>query len=443
MILFVSDSGESLSIVYRLRKEGVDAQIYIHNPNSRKNYDGILEKVPIGELRKKAFQADLIIFDITRPNRKEKHDIAVLKMFGIKTSNNCVFGPVADKLKKYVKVIGASAFTEEIEMDRKKGSDIAKKIGLETPEVHEFKNLKDGKAFLKGRHDLWVLKPFANQALDLTYVEKYPGELLAKMDGELPQRLNEDKVEYMLQKVIDGVELDIEGWFDGKDFVHFNHTIEEKRLMNGNLGPAIGSANNTVWIKKKSNFLLDEIKKMAPFLKQANYIGPIDFNCIVSEKDHKPYFLEYTPRCGFDALYCLLSLINGSLKDFFTKDFKADFQEGYVSSVRLTIPPYPYASKELLEDFAKNVPIEGKIDNFPFFWMEDIFQNGNGLACAGSDGVLGVVTGRGQSLGEAWGKVYQNVKRLRVGGYMQYRSDGIRTAEKRLTMLKDWGVEVN
>jgi len=443
MILFISNSGESLPIAWRLKKEGVDCQVYIHSPDCRRDYDGILEKVPIAELRKKAFKADMVIFDITRPNRKEKQDIAVLKMFGVKTGNDYVFGPVADKLKKHVKVIGSSTFTEEIEMDRKKGSDLAKKIGLQIPEAHEFKNIEEGKAFLKGKHDLWVLKPFGNQALDLTYVEKYSGELLAKMEGELPSRLESDKFEFILQKVIDGVEIDIEGWFDGKDFVHFNHTLERKRLMNGDLGPAIGSQNNTVWIKRKGNFLLDEMKKMTPFLKEANYIGPIDFNCIVSEEDHKPYFLEFTPRFGYDALFCLLSLVRGPLKNFFLKDFKVDFQNGYVSSSRITIPPYPYLGKDLLEDFAKDVPIEGKIDDFPYFWMEDVYKNGNGLACAGSDGVLGVVTGRGESLGESIGNVYRNIDRLKIGSYMQFRTDVGKKARRSIETLNEWGIEVN
>lgn len=443
MILFISNSGESLPIAYRLKKEGLDCQVYIHSPDCRRDYDGILEKVSIGELRKKAFKAEMVIFDITRPNRKEKQDIAVLKMFGVKTGSDYVFGPIADKLKKHVKVMGASTFTEEIEMDRKKGSDLAKKIGLSIPEAHEFKNLEEGKAFLKGKHDLWVLKPFGNQAIDLTYVEKYPGEVFAKMQGELPSRLDSDKFEYILQKVIDGVEIDTEGWFDGKDFVHFNHTVEEKRLMNNNLGPAIGSQNNTVWVKKQSDFLLNEIKKIVPFLKEANYIGPVDFNCIVSEEDHKPCFLEFTPRFGYDALFCLLSLVKGPLKNFFLKDFKVDFQNGYASSSRISIPPYPYLGKELLEDFAKDVPIEGKIDDFPYFWMEDVYGNGRDLACAGSDGVLGVITGRGESLGEAWGRVYQNIKRLKIGSYMQYRTDGPRKAERVLQALSEWGIQVN
>lgn len=442
MIFFISNSGEALPIVYRLRKEGVHAEIYIHVPDCRHNYDGILPKVSIADLRKTAFKADLIIFDSSRPNRKEKQDIALLKMFGCKTNSDNVFGPVADKLKKYIKVIGASAFTEAIEMDRKLGTDIAKKIGLEIPETHEFKSFAEGKAFLRGNRHLWVMKPFANQALDLTYVEKFPGELLAKMDGELSQRLNEDKIEYILQRVIEGVEIDIEGWFDGREFVHFNHTIEEKRLMNNNLGPAIGSQNNTVWIKRKSDFLKDNLLKMAPMLKEANYIGPVDFNCIISEEDHKPYFLEFTPRFGYDALYCLLSLIDGSLKDFFLKDFRVKFYDGFVSSQRLTIPPFPYTSKELLQSFAKDVPVLGKMDHYPFFWMEDVYKNA-GLACAGSDGVLGVVTGRGHTLGESVAAVYRNLDKIKVGSYLQFRTDLGKAAKRRLETLREWDLEVD
>ena len=431
MILFISNSGESLPIVFRLRREGTDARIYIHNPRYRKNYDGIIPKVKAGELKKVVKKADIIVFDITRANERTKQDIVLLKMFGLKASTSSVFGPVGDKLRKDHRVIGAAA--EEIELDRHKGLDLAGKMGFAVPEHHEFNSLSKGLKFLKGGKDLWVFKPENNQDLDLTYVEKFAGEIAAKMADEWNTRIG-DKCEYILQKKIEGAEVSTEVWVGPKGPEHFNRTFEDKRLMTGNLGPAIGSQSNTVWIEDDlSSVGIPEMFKMAAYLKTNNYIGPCDANLIISKG--VPYFLEWTPRFGYDAIYCLFELIKGKLTNFFEKDFKVNFHSGYAASQRLSIPPFPYADKKLLLEFAKDVTIQSELSKMPRFWGQDIYENIGHLACAGADGILGVVTGRGDSLGAAWGQVYGALDKMKICSYLQFRPDGFKSAEKRTALF--------
>ena len=128
MILFISNSGESLPIVYRLRREGTDARIYIHTPRYRQNYNGIIQKVSPNNLKKTVKKADIIVFDITRANERTKQDILFLRTFGLKASEPSVFGPVADKLKKDHLVIGAGAIADTLELQRSKGVELAQKM---------------------------------------------------------------------------------------------------------------------------------------------------------------------------------------------------------------------------------------------------------------------------------------------------------------------------
>lgn len=432
-ILVMSNSGEFLPIVWRLKRGGVDAGIYVHNPQYRSNYNGILQKVSLSNLKKTLRKADMVIFDITHPNEKSKQDRALLKMFGLKIGTPTVFGPVADKLKKDHKVIGASTITEELELDRRKGMELAKKMGFAIPEFHDFKSLKEGAKFLQNRKDLWVFKPHNNQDLDLTYVEKFSGELMTKLLDEYALRLP-DKFEFLLQKKIDGTEVSTEVWVNSQGPVHFNHTIEAKRLMNADLGLAVGSQSNTVWIKKDSDNIAKSLSKMASYLKTEGYIGPCDVNCVV--RDSVPYFLEWTPRFGYDALYCLLTLIKGKLSNFFLKDFNVDFHTGYAVSQRLSIPPYPYAEPKLRSIHAKDVSIKGRLEDYPQMWFQDIYSDSGKLKCAGSDGILGVVTARGESLEEAWGRLYNAIKKIKVCSYIQYRTDGLAVAQRRMKGLK-------
>ncbi len=428
----MSNSGESLPIVWRMKREGADVGIYIHSPRYRKNYRGIMPVIPFADLKARLKNAELVIFDITHPNHKEKQDIALLKTFGLKVGSPSVFGPVADKLAKDHKVIGASALTEELELDRNKGIELAEKMGFAIPEMHVFKQLKDAAKFLKGRKDLWVFKPENNRDLDLTYVEKFPGELLTKILDEYTQRIGQ-KCDCILQKKIDGAEVSSEVWIaDGP--VHINQTIENKRLMNADLGPAIGSQSNTVWFKKDaSGVIVGPLTKMAFYLSSNGYRGPCDANTII--KGGVPYFLEWSPRFGWDALYGLLTLIKGKVTDFFLNDFKVDFHDGYAASERLSIPPYPYGIAELRRLYAKDVSIIGKLKDYPMFWAQDVYDE-NGLKCAGADGILGVVAARGKSLEEAWGRVYNAIKKVKVCSYVQYRTDGLERARKRIERLK-------
>ena len=430
-IVFISNSGESLPIVWRMKREGAEVGIYIHNPRYRKNYNGIIPKISFGELKKKLKKADIVIFDITHPNEKTKQDVALLKTFGLKAGLPSVFGPVADKLKKEHKVIGASALTEDLELDRHKGIELAEKMGFAIPEMQDFKRLKDGAKFLEGRKDLWVFKPENNQDIDLTYVEKFPGELLTKIIEEYTVRIG-DKCDFILQKKIDGTEVSTEVWTAGGP-VHFNQTIENKRLMDAELGPAIGSQSNTVRMKKDDNgVIVGPLTKMANHLK-SNYTGPIDANCII--KGGVPYFLEWSPRFGWDALYCLLTLVKGKLADFFVNDFKVDFHDGYAASQRLSIPPYPYGTSNLRTMYAKDVSIIGRLEDYPLFWGQDLYDDG-GLKCAGADGILGVVAARGKTLEEAWGRVYNAIKKVKVCSYVQYRTDGLKQAREGFERLK-------
>ena len=205
--------------------------------------------------------------------------------------------------------------------------------------------------------------------------------------------------------------------------------------MTGNLGPAIGSQSNTVWLERdRSSVGIPELIKMAAYLKMHNYIGPCDANLIIHKK--VPYFLEWSPRFGYDAIYCLFELLKGTLTGFFEKGFNSNFHTGYAASQRISIPPFPYSDKKLLLEFAKDVSILGDLKKKPRFWGQDIYNNTDHLACAGSDGILGIISGRDDSLGAAWGQVYGAIDKLEICSYIQYRTDGFKSAEKRMAKFK-------
>jgi phosphoribosylamine--glycine ligase len=439
---FITNTGEALPIAKRLKEEGHQVTTYIHNRAFRSNYDGMIAKLEMRQVVAQARQADLVVFDMVRPV-ENKDDRALQKMFGVK--GNDLFGPIADSLRgRGIDCLGAASFAGNIELDRDAGADLAKKVGLGMPQAESFNSLAEGIRFLKShRSSRWVFKPYENQDLDLTYVECFPGELIDLMGGQFKKRLPAG-VDFLLQEVIDGVEISTEAWWTGKKWTWFNHTIEDKRLMTGDLGPRIGSANNVVWLKHKKGLLVDVFERLTPVIKKAGYIGPIDVNCIVGSKDKRPYFLEWTPRFGYDALYCLLELVDGKLSDFFgyvagltKKGPKA--KPGYASSVRVSVSPYPYEVKELLEN-AKDVVIGGDLTGL---WLEDVYQDGKEIKCAGSDGVVGVLARHGNTLGGSVKNVYKQAEEVKIAGYAQWRTDLGFRARNALKQLSDMNIVVD
>jgi hypothetical protein len=440
-LLMMSGSGDGLPLAWRLRREGVDVSVYLHSPRYQQNYDGLLPKVTLKNVVKAAAVADTIIFDIVRSNKGERWDAALLKVFGLKPTLPSVFGPIADKLKDSHLVIGDCALGEDLELDRQKGADLAEKMGFSLPEHHEFTSLSEGVRFLKDRDDLWVFKPSGNQDLDLTYVEKFPGELAAKMQEEYEARLG-DSIEYMLQRRMSGLEVSSEVWVGKRGLVHYNHTFETKRLMNGDLGPAIGSQANTVWVDHDLIAPITEpLTNMGYYLKGQGYCGPCDANCILVGS--VPYFLEWSIREGWDALQCFLSLYPGRLSSFFDGGyFAGQFRDGYAVSQRLTIPPFPYAVPTLLHDMAEGVSIMNTLEASDFWWGWDILSDAGKIKCGGADGIIGAVTATGKTIDEAWGRCYNNIGKMKVASYLQYRTDGLSVSRKRFEMMRGFLADI-
>lgn len=449
-ILFISDSRESIEVARRIKNEGLaDTYFYCHDPAYRSNFKGIMPMVGMGELKKYLSKCGHVYIDINLPNRKPPipRDIELLRMFGCNPASPGVFGPISDKLRKHHHVICGSQWCEKIEFDRDEGVKLAKKIGLSIPEYQEFASLRKGVEFLQsseGQGRRWVVKPAGNQDLDLTFPETFEGEAIDILSNNLPERFKTDRVQFILQTFVeDGVELSSELWWDGKEFLHPNRTLEDKKVYSGNTGPAAGSASNTVWLCGDADGVVHkEMQKLKPYLELSGYVGPIDANCILTE-DGKAWFLEWTPRCGYSALYCFLSFIpKGGLTNFFLNGFSAMMKDGFVASQVVSLYPYPSLDKKALEKLAKGNWVNHDF-NDPDFWWQDVMQGEDGkLRCAGADGMIGVLTSFDEDMEEAIKKNQAKVKKLKVSGNLQYRVDHLESHSKRMNKLKNWGLPV-
>jgi hypothetical protein len=122
-ILFISFEACAGDLAYRLKQEGCNIKWYVQSKADRVLYDGFLDKVDEWEPHKD--WADLIIID----------DIG--------------FGALADRLRKEGKaVVGGSAYTDRLELDRDFGAQEMKAAGLTIPDSWEFGSFEDALKFV-------------------------------------------------------------------------------------------------------------------------------------------------------------------------------------------------------------------------------------------------------------------------------------------------------
>lgn len=358
-------------------------------------------------------------------------------------------GGYADHLRKEGwMVVGGSELSDKLESDRWWGLQVAKKI-MDIPESYYFGTFEEGINFLKGRDkkERWVFKPQDNDVpKDKTYVSKDIGDLIETM--KLYQSEWQWKDGYVLQMFIEGILTSFNCYFDGNDWLKdsFSWYLENKPFMTGDNGPATGSEIAVqIWRKNEGPYF-DILNKLKPMLQKANYHGQIDVNAIFSDKDHKPYFLEWTPRFGYEGLDMEITTVeeNGRtfadlIKQLATGGKGSLFPLDKVAVVlRVSIPPYP--SEDSLH-ITSGIPFNWskKWDRY-FFPLEPMYDKKHGMVMCGLAGDVCTITCLDSTLKGAVAMVYDTYLPTLDVKDKQFRTDLGQDAEKRLKKLRDWGI---
>lgn len=402
--LMLSGGGDGLGLALRLRQEGNEVAVWIREGRAKSNYDGLLVKA--------AKWSDYL----------EPSTIVVFDSSG--------GGRTADRLRARGHfVFAGSSFADTLELDRDVALGIMSQSGIKTPESRTFHSWKAGKEWAEGPmagHRL-VFKASGNTGNDLgTYVSYDTGDLVEMLDYFASLVEGKGRPEYVLQEFTKGTEISTEGWFNGEEFMTpFNHTIERKKLMNDDLGPSGGCAGNIVWLAKETNFVIEEgIKRMAPVLREHEYIGPIDLNSVVNEEG--VWGLEFTPRFGYDALPALLELFDGQVGPVIAKMARRELPaevplvDKWGAGIRVSIPPYP--SEHLHPD--EGIPVRGltRSDREHLYFYDVKLNDNNKLVSTAAFGAIVTVTGKGDSINEAMEEPLELAEKAKVP-QKQYRTD--------------------
>lgn len=419
-ILLVTYSGYGNWFSLRLREEKHNVDIYYCGKKSDDCFYCLSGLVTNVITEKPDFSKyDLVLFDLTgRPK-------------------------LAEEARSVTATLGDGEFNTEAEDDRLLGIQIMEEAEINVPPYETFNDIGEARSFIKKTKKRYVFKPNGGQNQDTasTYVSKSPEDMLKYLDrlGAMSKG-----VEFMLQEVVDGTEISTEGWFNGEEFFLINGTLEEKKFLEGGLGPNTGCSGNLVFVYDNANPPLihtEGLGKMKDFLQQIDYRGMIDLNTIVS--DTKVYGLEWTPRFGYDASATLFHLISSDLADFMGEiatGGRPNYQirNPYGAAIRLSIPPYP---SEIHGKHPGEIPIEG-LENIEEIWrrfyLYDCCMDRDEFMTSGINGMIGVPIASGKDIPEAFDKVKELIKMVNVPD-MQYRQDIHKTTFNRYKILATQG----
>lgn len=394
-----------MGLAIRLRAEGHQVRMFIRDPYAEKRGSGLVETGGDPSF------GELVVADCTG------------------------MGLICDRYREHgALVFGGSALADKLEGNREFATEVMNRCGIKTPESKSFDNWEEAETFIKDSEERLVFKPEGSLSGNVpSYVPKNNQELLESFP-HFKSLCGEAKPEFTLQQFIEGTCVSTECFFDGTKFVRpFNHTIERKHLMNGDVGPSGGCTGNLIWlcgdddpIVKKTVLLLEE------FLRENRYIGTIDVNAVVNDED--VYALEFTPRFGWDSLptylYSLYTGDFGRLLYEMARGEGPDYQEvsdRFGAGVRITIPPWP-TEKYTAE---RGIPILGiePQELITHFFPYDVEMRDGKLFSSGGYGIIGVMNDSGEICGESFSRSYQRVSELQIVD-MQYRNDLGETCRK-------------
>lgn len=394
----LSEGGDGVGLAMRLHAEGNEVRVFIRDPEAADRCKGLIET----------------------GNDYSWGDIVVADCTGM--------GALCDRFREHgAKVVGGSGLADKLEQDRQYAERVMRQCGILVPEARSFSDWESAERFIKDSEDRLVFKPEGRLAgIIPSYCASDSEELLESI-AHFKSLVGESQPEFTLQQFIEGTCVSTEAWFDGEKFIRpFNHTIERKHFMDGDIGPSGGCTGNVVWPAEVDDPICRQtVLRLEGFLREHRYIGAIDINAVVNEEG--VYALEFTPRFGYDAfptfLYGLYAGEFGALLYSMAAGDgpeSMDVADRFAAGVRISLPPWP-TEKHKSES---GVPIRGleQQDLVSKFYPYEVSLENGKLVTSGGYGIIGVMNGTGESVSEAFARAYLEVSKVKIPD-MQYRTD--------------------
>lgn len=427
-ILGISGDFSMGDLCFRLKEEGHDVRIFVAD-KSIKAYIGML-----------------------RHSTDWRRDLQWVGKNGLIIFDTTGFGAIQEKLRKDgYSVFGGCHLGDKIEDDRAYGQKILAVSGVKTIPSRDFHDIDEAISFVQKNGGRWVVKQNGHVSKTFNYVgELESGEDVIRVLEGYRKNNGRDAHHIELQQRVDGIEIGVGRYFNGKEWVGpIEMNIEHKSFFNGGIGPKTFEMGTLMWFddNEKNKLFQETLAKLKPYLTKIDYRGDIDINCIVNEDGAHP--LEVTARFGFPALQLQMALATGIAWGGFLKavadgkqyDFRYSKQYGVVVLVATSPFPYKYINKkdssELMTIFFRKEMNEADMKNIHY---EGVSRRKTGEYYISRDsGFVLHVSGVAKTVQQARTNAYSLIRKI-VVPKMFYRTDiGLKFIEEEHALLKQWG----
>ena len=317
------------------------------------------------------------------------------------------------------RVFGGGSHADCMEHDRSACLDFASKYGLQAPPSFPFTDSAEAIRFVEEHpNTAYVFKPDEG-----ANYETFLPDSEDPSDANLELRMHLASVErnrsFVLQERKDGVETNVEVWFQRGEPVFAFMALESKRKYAGDMGELAGCAFDFAWtIPLDCRAVTESVGRLYPAYREMKYTGFADANFIAARDGI--WFFEKCERFGYNAHVNLfwnlnLSTFGEVLSSLADGTFRPCFSGGFGASVTLN---------------TKENPTGGKVIQFPqklwkdiYLW--DAYREDEHLLTAGydRDGYVLILTAYGYTIPTAWELLMRRAAQVRFP-YRHYRTDG-------------------
>lgn len=419
--LFVSIDALIGDTAWQILKEGHNVKYFIQDPTQKDVADGFVPKTD--DWQAEVSWADVVVFD------------DVLGQ-----------GEHAKKIRDEGKlVVGGTPYTDKLEDDRAFGQQELRNYGVSIIPHENFTSFDDAIEFVRSNPNKYVIKPSgeAQNKKQLLFVgEEDTGRDVIQVLEHYRRVWAEKIKEFQLQRRINGVEVAVGAFFNGKEFIYpINVNFEHKKLFVGNIGPSTGEMGTSMFWAPPGRIFNSTLLKIEGKLRAENYVGYIDINCIVNNNGVYP--LEFTSRFGYPTIFIQQEGIINPMGELFYLLARGEnpqlrTRNGFQVGVRVMVPPYPFHDLEAFETHSKGAVIIFKKQDTSGVHIEDVKKVDGEWVVAGTGGVVLTVCGCGQTMEQARKQAYNRINNIILPNKYFRRDIGERWIDDS-DRLHNWG----
>src|SRR3954453_3733606 len=250
------------------------------------------------------------------------------------------------------KVLGGGGYADTMEHDRNACLEHAAVYGLLAPPSHRFENTSEAIEFCRRNpRTAYVYKPDEGANFE-TFLPESEDSVDANEEMRLFLASIDPKCAFILQERKEGVETNVEVWFDRGDPVFAFMTLESKKRCALDLGELVGCAFDFSFvIPLESKAVTESVGKLYPAYQKMQYTGFGDANFIASRDGI--WFFEKCERFGYNAHPNLLfNLSRKGVGEVFSslidKTLRPEFSGGFGATITMMTKENPAGDNPIM-----------------------------------------------------------------------------------------------